>query len=156
MHTEYKPPGFTIRPKHLTWLLILITASFFAFAVIMMRSVPPRPKPLLLASVEIRVTAWAPPNAASQPERLYPCVVLRNGSQDEWRNVAVTLDKQFYFYSHEPLAPQQTLTVPLEHFITKGGNVTFRPSSQQVEKVIVFAQIPNGDRGILEQKVHYP
>lgn len=156
MTEDHRPPGFTMSPRQLTWVLILITAGFFAFGLVMMRRVPPRPKPLLNALLEIRMADWVPPEDVSSAKRLYPSVVVVNQSTDSWNNVVVTLDKQFYFYANKPLGPQQSLTVPLEHFVTKGGNVTFRPSSQSVEKLILFAQIPNGDRGLLEQAVRYP
>lgn len=156
MEADFQPPGFQIQPRQLTWLLILVTTVAFAFTVVLLRRHPARPKPQLLASMSIRTTNWAPPNSEQDAQRFYPCAIVTNDSKEVWQNVVVSLDKQFYFYSSDPLAPTETLTIPLEHFVTKGGNVTFRPSSQEVHKMILFAQLPNGDRGICEAKVEYP
>ncbi len=100
-----------------------------------------------------RNAAMDSPKPARYPPRLLPSIVVTNGTSETWENVSVSINKAFVHYHFQPLAPGETLVAPLERFVTKGGNVNFRPSTQEVRRITVFAQLPSNERAVLNRGV---
>lgn len=136
--------------RQLTALLLGIPLAFVSIAWLLSKTGTIRPEAKLEVEIDVRAEAWTPPKSDGTDTRLYPCVVLKNPTTEPWKNVTIALNKQFYFYAHLPLDAGGVLVTPLEHFVTKGGNITFRPGSQQVHQLTVFAQLPNGERAVYE------
>ncbi len=133
----------------LTIMLIAIPLIPVIFVVSMVATHKPPPEPQLDVKVTQDVTLHVPRKSPDSP-RILPCVVIENPTQENWRNVSVSLNKEFFFYHPNALESGQSFTVPLEFFVTKGGNVAFQPGSENVHQVTVFAQIPSGARAVSE------
>ncbi len=148
---DSKPPGLRLNRLQLTLFLVGVPMVFVAAVMALSRTGTVLPERRLVAEIRLSIESWAPPK--SDVARLYPCVVLKNPTNEHWRNVAISINKQFYFYPQGEIGPEESLVVPMEHFVTKGGNITFRPASQQVKQLTVFAQVPNGERAVFEQEM---
>jgi hypothetical protein len=149
-----KAPGPTLNRWQLAGLMLVLVLVPFAFVVGMAVFLKAQPEPKLDARIELKIDAWSPPGDTSQSKaRLIELMVVQNPTQDEWRNVAVAINEQFYFYHPDPLPAGQSITIPLATFITKSGSVAFRPATQTIKLVTVFAQIPNGERAVCEREV---
>lgn len=109
---------------------------------------PPK-EPTLSVVVEHSIKLHQPRNDRENP-RLLPSLTVKNPTADDWRNVAISLNKQFFFYHPGTFHASEEVFIPLEFFVTKGGNVAFQPGSEIVNQVTVYAQIPNGARAISE------
>ncbi len=143
----------TISRTQLTAILLAVPAIGLLIVAVLANRIQPRPELQLKASAKLEIAVWTPSDGNSSQQRLLPSVVIKNDSGEPWKNVAISLNKQFFHYHFKVLQPSETLTVPLEQFFTKGGNVHFRPASQTVELVEIFGQIPNGERGVFSQPV---
>ena len=143
----------TISRTQLTAILLSVPAIGLLIVALLASRVPPRPEPRLNASAKLEVAVWTAADRDSSQQRLLPSVVVQNLSQEPWKNVAISLNKQFFHYHFQVLQPSESLTVPLEQFFTKGGNVHFRPASQTVELIEIFGQIPSGERGVFSQSI---
>lgn len=137
----------TLSRKQLTAALILITLIPFASVVVLYTTLPIGADPVLQAGVQVAPRAW--PHADAPEARLVPCVILRNPTEDAWRNVNMSINKQFHFFHPETLAAGEEIFVPLKFFHTK-GNAFFPPESQTLKLLTIYAQIPSGRRAILE------
>lgn len=144
--------GKTISRMQLTVGLILISLAGFGYSLFLTQLVPLEPEPQLKAKVSVSVESWRDPVRKDREARLLPCVVIENLSEDTWRNVSFAIDKSFYYYLPGELVGGQRVSIPCESFVTKGGNVAFRPATQEIGKLTVFAQLPSGERGVLD---HY-
>jgi len=147
-------PEHPVRPigrRKLILLLLAISLIPPIFVVSMVATYDPPPEPHLDVKVTQNLTVHAPRKTPDSP-RILPCITVENPTKDNWRNVSVYLNKDFIFSRGptEILAAGQSLNVPLEFFVTKGGNVAFQPGSESVHQVTVFAQIPNGARAVCE------
>lgn len=143
----------TINRWQLTAILLLVPVIGLATALYFASTLKPRPEAVLEAAVKVEVAVWQSPQGSGSDSRLLPCVLLTNRSNELWRNLSISLNEQFFYYHFQQFEPSMTLTIPLEQFVTKGGNVHFRPATQSVHQVDVFAQIPSGERGVYSQKV---
>ncbi len=137
----------TLSAKQLTWALILITLIPFGLVVLLYSTSPTGRDPVLQAEVRVGPRAW--PNEQAADARLVPCVILRNPTADEWRNLNMSINEQFHFFHPEAVAPGEEVFVPLKFFHTK-GNQFFPPESQELKLLTIYAQIPSGRRAILE------
>lgn len=137
----------TLSRRQLTLALILVTLLPCGLAVLMWYSTPTSAEPTLDAEVKVGPAAW--PDDGSAAARTVPCVELHNPTGDNWENISLSINEQFYFYSAEPLPGGQQLRVPLVHFHTKGNQI-FTPDKHEIRHITVFAQIPSGARAILE------
>jgi hypothetical protein len=109
---------------------------------------PPK-EPTLSVEVGHSVKLHHPRNDRENP-RLLHSLTVKNPTADDWRNVAISLNKQFFYYHPGTFHASEEVFIPLEFFVTKGGNVAFQPGSEIVNQVTVYAQIPNGARAISE------
>jgi hypothetical protein len=144
-------PSRPISRQTLLLLLLVISLVPPIFVVSMVATYDPPPEPLLDVKVTLNLTVHAPRKAPDSP-RILPCLTVENPTKDVWRNVSVYVNKDFIFSRGptETLQPTQNFNVPLEFFVTKGGNVAFQPGSERVHQVTVFAQIPSGARAVRE------
>jgi hypothetical protein len=142
-------PGLRLTRLQLTLLFALLTLGPVAAVVWVVIRNPAPPDPQLVGQVELGIEAWHPPN---QPEqlRLTPSLILVNHSADTWDQVSLMIDKKYYYYSRRALQPGERLVVPLDLCTTR-GNVRLRPSLHAPEVIAVFAQLPSGARGVLDQ-----
>lgn len=142
-------PGLRLTRLQLTLLFALLTLGPVAAVVWVVVRNPAPPDPRLDGQVQLAIEAWHPPN---QPEqlRLTPSLVLVNHSDQVWDQVSLMIDKKYYYYSRRSLAPGERLVVPLDLCTTR-GNVRLRPSLHAPEVIAVFAQLPSGARGVLDQ-----
>jgi hypothetical protein len=74
-------------------------------------------------------------------------VRLHNPTDQRWQNISMAINSQFYFYSPDPLEPDSDFSVPLAFFKTS-GNQTFRPTTQRIKKLTIYAQLPSGRRAV--------
>ncbi len=147
-------PAPTLTRKQLAALMMALVILPFGFVIGMAMFLKPVPEPKLNAEVSIKIDVWTPKEPdAENKTRLIELFVVHNPTQDTWRNVAMALNKQFYFSYHEPVPSGGTVTIPLSFFVTKSGSVSFRPATQKIEMVTVFAQIPSGERAVFERAV---
>ncbi len=109
----------------------------------------PPPEPKLTCQVKLDVMVKAPRLEPDNP-RILPCVIVENPTDEAWRNVSVSLNREFFFHQPGVIESHGKITVPLEFFVTKSGNVAFQPGSEKVHQVTVYAQVPNGGRAISE------
>lgn len=137
----------TLRPWQLTTGLVLLTLIPFMFVVLMYVTLPTSKDPILEVQLEIGPRTWTA-NDGSQT-RLLPSLIVRNPTDDLWRNLNISLNGQFYYYHSEPLQPGEEIIIPLKFFHTR-GNQFYPPESQPLKKLMVFAQIPSGARAIRE------
>jgi hypothetical protein len=136
-----------------TALLLGIIGAGVGWVGVMWNSIEKRPEAILDGEVLVETRPWTPPNQPDSPPRLLPSVVVTNRTGERWENVSVSINKAFVHYHFQPLAPGETLVAPLERFVTKGGNVNFRPSTQEVHRITVFAQLPSNERAVLNRGV---
>lgn len=144
-----RPPVRPISRVQLIGLLTIIPLFFLGCVSWMWLASKPSPEPILIAKVRQEVTVHTPRRSPDSP-RILPCLIIENPTTDSWRNVAISINKEFFFYPPGTLSPEQNITVPLEFFVTKGGNVAFQPGSESVHRVTIFAQIPTGARAVSE------
>jgi hypothetical protein len=111
---------------------------------------PESPEPTLNALAKLSVEPWTPDVGESGDFRLMPSITVTNPTADSWGNVSIAINDMFYYYHGEVLSPGESVTTPCEFFVAGVGNVPFRPGSQQVELISVFAQIPSGERAVFE------
>ena len=139
------PP--TLTRTQLTALLVLVTMIPFLLVVGLWFSLPSTPEPVLPADVRVGPMAW--PNEGAPDARLVPCMILKNPTQDEWQNINLAINDQFYYFHPDPLAGGNQIHIPLKFFHTK-GNQFYPPEKQKLKLITVYAQIPDGSRAILE------
>ncbi len=149
------PPSLnrTLSRTQLTVALILVTLTPFLLVVGLWFSLPNTPEPVLPAEVRIGPEAW--PNNDSPDARLVQCMILKNPTADEWQNINLAINDQFYFFQPEPLRGGQQIHIPLKFFHTK-GNQFFPPEKQKIKLITIYAQIPDGSRAILEVDMQNP
>lgn len=145
-----KAPHRTLSKPQLVAMLLIISLVPPIFVVSMVATHRPPKEPELSVRVEQSVKLHQPRNQANSP-RLLPCLIVANPTEEAWRNVAVSLNKQFFYYHPGELKAGDEFSIPLEFFVTKGGNVAFQPGSETVQLVTVFAQIPSGARAVAEK-----
>ncbi len=131
-------------------MLLIISIAPPVFVVSMVATHRPPKEPELNVRIEQSIKLHQPRNRENSP-RLLPCLVVSNPTEEAWRNVAVSLNKQFFYYHPGELQAGGEFSIPLEFFVTKGGNVAFQPGSENVQQVTVFAQIPSGARAVAEK-----
>lgn len=130
----------------LTASLVAVTLIPVVLALTVWLAVPSTPEPRLNASVSLEAVSW-PPGAVDA--RLMPGMRIGNATSEQWRNVSVGVNNQFYFYSPDPVEAGSDLTVPLAFFRTS-GNQPYRPTVIRIKKLTVFAQLPSGRRAVFE------
>ena len=112
---------------------------------------PPPPEPDLPVEVAIQyVTRPVEADPGETQPALVPTMILRNPSDGDYRNVVVTLNRAFYYRHNSVLPPGGEIDVPLAQFITKEGGIGFITRGHKVERATVFAQLPDGSRGVRE------
>lgn len=142
-------PVRSLSKLQLTCLLVCFSIIPPAFVVSMVLFFPASPELKLDANVRFDVTVIRPRKDPDSP-RILPSVVIKNPTDEVWNRIAVSINKDFFFYRPDSLEPQQEFSVPLEFFVTKGGNVAFQPGSEWVHRVTVYAQVPSAARAISE------
>ncbi len=143
------PQPKTLSKTQLAAAASLIVAIPLALVAWMAFGLEAKPEPVLQAEIHTGIMSFSPDNSP-QRTRLVPAVVITNQSQDDWGNVSISLNDQFFYYHREKLKGGAELKIPLEFFATKGNSV-FQASSNKLSKVTLFAQIPGGARGVKEQ-----
>ncbi len=141
--------GITLNRRSLTLLIalsILVPVGSAITLALLTRKIP---EPQLDAVVRMDVM-WIEPRSAQQAQRLVPAISVRNTTKESWRNLSIGLNKQFYAQEPKGLPAGETMTLPLEAFITRNGSVLFPSDTQDVKHVTVFAQIGTGARAVSE------
>lgn len=136
-----------------TALLLGIIGTGVGWVGMMWNSIEKRPEAILDGEVLVETRPWTPPNQPDANPRLLPSIIVTNRTGEVWENVSVSINKAFVHYHFQPLAPGEAIVAPLERFVTKGGNVNFRPSTQEVRRITVFAQLPSNERAVLNRGV---
>ncbi len=142
-------PGRSLSKFQLTCLLLCFSIIPPSFVVSMVLFFPASPELKLDAKVRFDVAVIRPRKDPENP-RILPSVVIRNPTDEVWNRIAVSINKDFFFYRPDSLKPNEEFTVPLEFFVTKSGNVAFQPGSEWVHRVTVYAQVPSAARAISE------
>ncbi len=147
MSYRHKP----IPRKWLIALLLTVTLLPPTFVVTFFLLHRPAPEPILGVNVELTVMRYSSTENETADVRLLSAVKVTNTGEGDYRNVAVSLNKQFFYYHPKALAEGESLEVPLEFFVTKGGNVKFQTGNKKVERVTIFAQIESNARAVAER-----
>lgn len=137
----------TLTRTQLTVVLVVVTLIPFLLVVGLWFSLPQTPEPILTAEVRVGPMAW--PNEGAPDARLVPCMILKNPTQDQWQNINLAINEQFYYFHPDPVAGGGQIHIPLKFFHTK-GNQFYPPEKQKLKLITIYAQIPNGARAILE------
>jgi len=145
--THAIPSAPLLSPRWLTISLIAITLIPVTLAATVWYAVPSSPEPELPVEVFFEPVSW-PPNGKDEV-RLMPGIRLHNPTHDQWRNVSLAINRQYYFYCPEPIEPGSDFSVPLAFFKTS-GNQNYRPTTQHIKKLTIYAQQPSGRRAIGE------
>ena len=153
--SDQTPPPQTSSPQlprtltrtQLTLVLILVTMIPFLLVIGLWFSLPEGAEPVLPAEVRVGPVAW--PSEGAPDARLVPCMILKNPTSDQWRNINLAINEQFYYFHPDPLAGGDEINVPLKFFHTK-GNQFYPPEKQKLKLVTVYAQIPDGSRAVVE------
>ncbi len=139
-------------PRRLLIVLLLCVSLIPPIGVVTFVALHrPPPEAQLEAEVELGIMPYQRADDEAASIRLLQCVTIRNPNQYPYNNISVSLNKQFYYHHPKPLLPQQSMQIPLEFFITKGGNIAFQTGSKKVDRVTIFAQIPSGERAVAER-----
>jgi hypothetical protein len=131
----------TLTRTQLTLVLILVPIAPVLLGVVLWNSLPDIPEPKLTADVRI--------GAEAIDGVLVPCVILKNPTDEPWRNVNLSINKLFDHYHPEPIPAGQQIQIPLNAFHTK-GNQYFPPEKQKIKLLIVYAQISDNSRAVVE------
>ena len=145
------PKPKTLSKRQLAAAAFLIVAVPLALVAWMVFGLDVKPDPALNARISTSLMSFSPDNSP-QRTRLVPALSIINDSQEEWGNVSISLNDQFFYYHREKLAAGRELQIPLEFFATKGNSI-FQPSANKLTEVTLFAQIPSGARGVKELKM---
>ncbi len=151
--TELPGLNRTLSRTQLTVALILVTLTPFLLVVGLWFTLPNTPEPVLPAEVRIGPEAW--PNNDSPDARLVQCMILKNPTADQWQNINLAINDQFYFFHPEPMRGGEQIHIPLKFFHTK-GNQFFPPEKQKIKLITIYAQIPDGSRAVLEVDMQQP
>jgi hypothetical protein len=144
------PPAAPELPRScLTASLLGVVLIPLTIALSVWYFIPAVPEPVLPARIEYRPVAW--PQDGSAPVELVPALTVTNPTDQPWQNISLAINKRFYFYYPESLPAGASCDIPLFLFRTS-GNQAFRPQSQEIQLLTVYAQLPNGGRAILEQQ----
>ncbi len=139
-------------PRH--WLIVLLLAvtlapPAFVVGFFLLREHTPEPK--LDVLVELTVMRYIVEGDQSSDVRLLSAVKVTNNGAGNYRNVKILLNKQFFYDHPKPLPQSESIEIPLEFFVTKGGSVKFQTGNKKVNQVTVFAQIENNSRAVAER-----
>lgn len=137
------PP--TLSRRQLTLAMVFLTLVPPLLAVALYVSFPVGDDPVLEVEAEVGPRAW--PAGDASEARLLPCLILRNPTDQPWKNVSLSINEQYHFYHPDAMQPGEEIVVPLRFFTTSGSRY-FRPESQPLELLTVYAQIPTGARAI--------
>ncbi len=140
-------PGKTLSRTQLTLILVLVTLIPFGLVVFLYTQMPDHRDPVLRANVTIGPRAW--PSDQADDARIVMCVILQNPTDEEWRQLNMSINDQFHFFDPEPVRPGGEVFVPLKFFHTK-GNANYPPERQKLESLTIYAQVPSGARAILK------
>jgi hypothetical protein len=143
-----RPPGLILSRRLLTFSLIAVTLVPVSVAATVWLAVPSTPEPHLPVEVTLEPVAWPP---EGDDVKLMPGVRLHNPTNENWTNLSIGINKQFYFYSPDPLPAGGDFRVPLAFFKTS-GNQPYRPTIVPMRLMTVYAQMPSGKRAILDVK----
>lgn len=135
----------TLGPVGLTVGLVLLTVIPFLFVVLLYVTLPTSKDPELEVQASIGPGTWMS-NDGSQ-SRLLPSLLLKNPTEDLWRNLNISINGQYYYYHQDPVQAGGELSIPLKFFHTK-GNQFFSLESQPLNELTFYAQIPSGARAI--------
>lgn len=135
----------TLSPRGLTIALVSLTLIPFFFVVLLYRTQPITKDPVLDVSLVIAPRQWHSEDGTQT--RLLPSMVVRNPTDEIWKNVNFAVNDQFYYYHPDPMRAGEELVVPLKFFHTK-GNQFYPPENQPLKSITVYAQIATGARAI--------
>ena len=116
-----------------------------AITVLIWAALPKSPELSLNAEIVVGPGTWPPGD--SPAAKLMPCVMLRNPTDDQWENVSLTLNGQFFYYHPQPISGRGSLVIPLKHFVTK-GHQAFVPDYHPLKELTTYAPIPSGARAV--------
>lgn len=145
--TSLKPGPPSLSRRQLTLALVFVTLVPPLLAVALYLAFPGGEDPVLEVEAEVGPRAW--PGGDASEAHLLPCLILRNPTDQHWNNVSLSINEQYHFYHPDAMQPGEEIVVPLRFFTTSGSRY-FRPESQQIDLLTVYAQIPTGARAIRE------
>lgn len=133
--------------RWLTISLIAVTLIPVALAATVWFGIPSRPEPKLPIEVFFEPVSWPP--GGKEDVRLMPGIRIHNPTKERWQNISMAINSQYFFYCPEPLEAGRDFSVPLAFFKTS-GNQAYRPTTQRIKKLTIYAQLPTGRRAICE------
>jgi hypothetical protein len=139
----------SLSSRTLTIIMIACIAGPIGFGLMLSYITDRMPEPPLPALVRLD-SVWKEGAGGDAQRRLVPSVIVKNPTENDWRNLSVSLNQQFYAQEPKGLASGAEVSIPLESFVARNGSVKFPVGNRVVEKVLVFAQINSGARAVSE------
>ncbi|MBI1246601.1 hypothetical protein GC197_02010 [bacterium] len=122
----------------LTWFLAMIVLIPIAMLTFLVISLPKKSDKPLPISIHIETIG----------DQL--ALVVQNQSDEQLRNIGITLNDAFHHYSKNPLPGHERMTIALGAFMRKVG-INFNPESDQLTEIGIYAKLPDNSRGVFEQ-----
>ena len=132
--------------------MIVLILTPIASGLVLYSFTKPQPEPLLPALVMLD-TMWIEPKDNKDARRLVPCIVIKNPTEQDWNNLSVGVNEQFYSQEPKGLISGATVSLPLEIFVSRNGSVRFPVGNREVKRATVFAQMATGARGVSEHNL---
>lgn len=142
-------PGRTITAVQLTAIIVTLIAVPIGCGLLLSFFTQRIPEEHLPARVRLD-TMWVTPRGNTQDPRMVPCISVMNPTQDAWKNLSVGINEQFYSGEPAGVPAGQSVSIPLEHFVSRNGSVRFPVGNRDIKLITVFAQIPSGARAVSE------
>jgi hypothetical protein len=76
------------------------------------------------------------------------CVIVTNISNGPIAHLVVVINGLYRLDRQAPIAPNESLTMPLSIFTDKRSSRRFDPTTYEVTKVVCNGQLPKGTRGV--------
>jgi len=139
----------TINSRQLTLIFVVMIVGPISCGLLLSYFTARKPEPPLAALVRLD-SMWISTKDIEEKQRLVPCIVIKNSSQESWRNLSIGLNEQFYSSEPKGILAGESRSIPLEVFVARNGSVRFPVGNRDIKLVTVFAQIPSGERAVSE------
>jgi hypothetical protein len=150
---QLKPTELRLSRSQLTWFMLVLIFGPIGCGLLLSYFSKRMSEPLLPALVKLD-TMWVVPRGDKNNQHLIPCISIKNPTQEDWKNLSVGLNEQFYCQEPKGIAAGETISLPLEAFIARNGSVRFPVGNRDIHRATVFAQIPTGERAVSEHALN--
>lgn len=142
----------TIGRRALTLTILLSIFTPIGFGLVLSFVTQRMPEPPLEALVRLS-PKWVQKGEDLSTRRLVPSIIIRNPTGSAWKNLSIGINKQFYAQEPGGIPADSEVSIPLETFVSRNGSVPFPVGNRDITQVTVFAQLPEGARGVSEYTI---